>query len=159
MLSHFIFILSIKLNKLLPFYSKWDFCSHGAYHLRTLTLFLWLVCHPSQTPQLKMSLVHELLVKVSATISEIVVFHWRVRSPTYPTITKSFYKYRLARAHMSTISPNNLIPWHIWKIIKDNLTLTISRIIEFAPVTKLSSQCLLILESYPLGKPLHKDRI
>ena len=59
-------------------------------------VILWLVCHPSQTPQLKMSLVHELLVKVSATISELVVFHWRVRSPTYPTITKSFYKYTRA---------------------------------------------------------------
>ena len=35
-------------------------------------------------------------VKVSATISELVVFHWRVRSPTYPTITKSFYKYTRA---------------------------------------------------------------
>ena len=59
-------------------------------------VIVWLVCHPSQTPQLKMSLVHKLPQKVSATISAIVVFHWRICSPTYPTITKSFYKYTRA---------------------------------------------------------------
>ena len=35
---------------------------------------------------------------------------------------------------------------------------TISRIVEFAPVTKLLSHHQLILKSYPLRKPLHKDQ-